>query len=156
MPKKTKCQTKNICKMGKFSKKITHCQKAKKFRLDKEKTFFISLCLPCKQKNRARVRTHIVLLPSFPCTDNSRTIGKHFQKFSSSRHKFLERGFKIQYCSDVPKRSQIYYHKRRCGTALFLIYSRVDPLTSILTVLARSCQILTTSWQPWIPWQDSY
>ena len=36
------------------------------------------------------------------------------------------------------------------------IYSRVDPLTSILAVLARSCQILTTSWQPWIPWQDSY
>ena len=34
--------------------------------------------------------------------------------------------------------------------------SRVDPLTSILAVLARSCQILTTSWQPWIPWQDSY
>ena len=33
---------------------------------------------------------------------------------------------------------------------------RVDPLTSILAVLARSCQILTTSWQPWIPWQDSY
>ena len=34
--------------------------------------------------------------------------------------------------------------------------NRVDPLTSILAVLARSCQILTTSWQPWIPWQDSY
>ena len=34
--------------------------------------------------------------------------------------------------------------------------ARVDPLTSILAVLARSCQILTTSWQPWIPWQDSY
>ena len=29
--------------------------------------------------------------------------------------------------------------------------TRVDPLTSILAVLARSCQILTTSWQPWIP-----
>ena len=41
----------------------------------------------------------------------------------------------------------------------FSIYStvtRVDPLTSILAVLARSCQIRTTSWQPWIPWQDSY
>ena len=37
----------------------------------------------------------------------------------------------------------------------FLI-TRIDPLTSILAVLARSCQILTTSWQPWIPWQDSY
>ena len=36
------------------------------------------------------------------------------------------------------------------------IVTRVDPLTSILAVLARSCQILTTSWQPWIPWQDSY
>ena len=36
------------------------------------------------------------------------------------------------------------------------VVSRVDPLTSILAVLARSCQILTTSWQPWIPWQDSY
>ena len=35
-------------------------------------------------------------------------------------------------------------------------YTWVDPLTSILAVLARSCQILTTSWQPWIPWQDSY
>ena len=34
--------------------------------------------------------------------------------------------------------------------------ARVDPLTSILAVLTRSCQILTTSWQPWIPWQDSY
>ena len=34
--------------------------------------------------------------------------------------------------------------------------TRVDPLTSILAVLARSCQILSTSWQPWIPWQDSY
>ena len=32
--------------------------------------------------------------------------------------------------------------------------SRVDPRTSILAVLTRSCQILTTSWQPWIPWQD--
>ena len=39
--------------------------------------------------------------------------------------------------------------------AVFLA-TRVDPLTSILAVLARSCQILTTSWQPWIPWQDSY
>ena len=29
--------------------------------------------------------------------------------------------------------------------------TRVDPLTSILAVLARSCQILTTSWQPWNP-----
>ena len=36
------------------------------------------------------------------------------------------------------------------------IPTQVDPLTSILAVLARSCQILTTSWQPWIPWQDSY
>ena len=36
------------------------------------------------------------------------------------------------------------------------IAPRVDPLTSILAVLARSCQILSTSWQPWIPWQDSY
>ena len=33
---------------------------------------------------------------------------------------------------------------------------RVDPLTSILAALARSDQILITSWQPWIPWQDSY
>ena len=39
---------------------------------------------------------------------------------------------------------------------LLCLASRVDPLTSILAVLARSCQILTTSWQPWIPWQDSY
>ena len=38
----------------------------------------------------------------------------------------------------------------------FCKITRVDPLTSILAVLARSCQILTTSWQPWIPWQDSY
>ena len=34
--------------------------------------------------------------------------------------------------------------------------SNIDPLTSILAVLARSCQILITSWQPWIPSQDSY
>ena len=34
--------------------------------------------------------------------------------------------------------------------------TRVDPLTSILAVLARSCQIITTSWQPWNPWKDSY
>ena len=33
---------------------------------------------------------------------------------------------------------------------------RVDPFTSILAVLARSYQILTTSWQHWNPWQDSY
>ena len=39
---------------------------------------------------------------------------------------------------------------------IFAIYTPVDPLTSILAVLARSCQILTTSWQLWIPWQDSY
>ena len=37
-----------------------------------------------------------------------------------------------------------------------LFIARVDPLTSILAVLARSCQVLSTSWQPWIPWQDSY
>ena len=36
-----------------------------------------------------------------------------------------------------------------------IMAARVDPLTSIWAVLARSCQILTTSWQPWIPWQDS-
>ena len=30
------------------------------------------------------------------------------------------------------------------------------PLTSILASIARAWQILTTSWQPWIPWQDSY
>ena len=30
-----------------------------------------------------------------------------------------------------------------------LLITRVDPLTSILAVLVRSCQILTTSWQPW-------
>ena len=30
-----------------------------------------------------------------------------------------------------------------------LIGDHCDPLTSILPVLARSCQILTTSWQPW-------
>ena len=35
-----------------------------------------------------------------------------------------------------------------------IITARVDPLTSILSVLAKSCQILTTSWQPWIQWQD--
>ena len=34
--------------------------------------------------------------------------------------------------------------------------ARVDPPTSILAVLARSRQILNTSWQPWILWQDSY
>ena len=34
--------------------------------------------------------------------------------------------------------------------------TRVDPLTSILAVMARSCQTLTTSWQPWVPWQDSH
>ena len=53
---------------------------------------------------------------------------------------------------------------RTCNPLLFFVVqfnimnksSRVDPLTSILAVLARSCQILTTSWQPWIPWQDSY
>ena len=37
-----------------------------------------------------------------------------------------------------------------------LLFARVDPLTSILALLARSCQILTISWQPWIPWRDSY
>ena len=36
------------------------------------------------------------------------------------------------------------------------IDTQVDPLFSILAVLARFCQIPTTSWQPWIPWQDSY
>ena len=36
------------------------------------------------------------------------------------------------------------------------IVSRVHPLTSILAVLARSCQFFTTSWQPLIPWQGSY
>ena len=35
------------------------------------------------------------------------------------------------------------------------MHTRVDPLTSILAVLTSTCQILTTSWQPWIPWQDS-
>ena len=35
-------------------------------------------------------------------------------------------------------------------------HSRVDPVTSILAAMARSWQTLTTSWQPWIPWQDSY
>ena len=34
--------------------------------------------------------------------------------------------------------------------------TRVDLLTSILAVLARSYQILTSSWQPRIPWQDSF
>ena len=34
--------------------------------------------------------------------------------------------------------------------------TRVDPRTSMLAVLARSFQIPTTSWQPWIPCQDSY
>ena len=29
-------------------------------------------------------------------------------------------------------------------------------LTSVLAVLARFCQFRITSWQPWIPWQDSY
>ena len=38
---------------------------------------------------------------------------------------------------------------------LDVLTTRVDPLPSILAVLAGSCQILTTSWQPWIPWQDS-
>ena len=33
--------------------------------------------------------------------------------------------------------------------------TRVDPLTCILAVLARSYQIRTTSWRPWNPWQDS-
>ena len=37
-----------------------------------------------------------------------------------------------------------------------ILTPRVDPLTSLLAVLAGSYQILTTSWQPWIPWQDSY
>ena len=35
-------------------------------------------------------------------------------------------------------------------TSEVLMHTRVDPFTSILAVLARSCQILTTSWQ------DSY
>ena len=33
---------------------------------------------------------------------------------------------------------------------------RLDPLTSILATMARSCKILATSWLPWISWQDSY
>ena len=39
---------------------------------------------------------------------------------------------------------------------MFSTYARVDPLTSILAAMARSWQILTTSWQPWIPWQNSH
>ena len=39
---------------------------------------------------------------------------------------------------------------------LVLVHSQVDPLTSILAVLARSYQVLTTSLQPWIPCQDFY
>ena len=50
----------------------------------------------------------------------------------------------------------IFFWKTHTSSITFEYYSRVDPLTSILVVLARSCQILTTSWQPWIPWQDSY
>ena len=34
--------------------------------------------------------------------------------------------------------------------------TRVDPLTSILAVFARLCQVFTTSWQPRIPWKDSF
>ena len=36
------------------------------------------------------------------------------------------------------------------------IDTRVDPLTNILAVLARSYQVLTTSWRPWNPWQNYY
>ena len=42
------------------------------------------------------------------------------------------------------------------GINLTFLAARVDPLTSILAVLARSCQILSTSWERWIPWQGSY
>ena len=44
--------------------------------------------------------------------------------------------------------------KQICGINILNVFhlaTRVDPLTSILAVLARSCQFLTTSWQPWIP-----
>ena len=50
----------------------------------------------------------------------------------------------------------LYLNVRHVTCLSHLIHTRVDPLASILAVLARSCQILTTSWQPWIPWQDSY
>ena len=55
----------------------------------------------------------------------------------------------------TPSREQLpsfWRHRSR----LKIVSTRVDPLTSIMAVLARSCQILSTSWQPWIPWQDSY
>ena len=57
---------------------------------------------------------------------------KQDQLFLVSKEKFLEKLFSTK------------------------LVTRVDPLTSILAVLARSCQNLTTSWQPWIPWQDSH
>ena len=38
----------------------------------------------------------------------------------------------------------------------YIWFPWIDSLTSILAVLGRSCPIFTTSWQPWIPWQDSY
>ena len=44
----------------------------------------------------------------------------------------------------------------KAGMYILYIYhfkstARVVPLTSILAAMARSWQILTTSWQPWIP-----
>ena len=52
--------------------------------------------------------------------------------------------------------SEIFKSKEKQANTTVSMTTRVDPLTSILAVLARSCQILTTIWQPWIPWQDSY
>ena len=54
----------------------------------------------------------------------------------------------LNYKNDPPQKMLVFRDR--------LLIPLVDPLTSILAVLARSCQILTTSWQPWIPWQDSY
>ena len=48
------------------------------------------------------------------------------------------------------KTANLFHVSESCAT------TRVDPLTSILAVLTRSCQILLTPWQPWISWQDSY
>ena len=58
--------------------------------------------------------------------------------------------------NDIQGLSVDYVHFSIIMALLFwhggLMSSRVDPLTSIL---ARSYQILTTSWRPWNPWQDS-
>ena len=84
-------------------------------------------------------------------------ISKKIRKFFFSIFSFLrafvvsscrKSGFRVflslRYGADLGRsRRVLLYHYIAC-----MLYTRVDPLTSVLDVMARSCQILTTSWQP--------